>query len=64
MAKIDRCSVAPRKFLGMAGITSQRKIERVVSEGRAEGTELKLRMTLTAANAPLNHIVEAAIGLG
>ena len=47
----------------MVGITSQREIERVVREGKVEGAELKLRMTLTAENAPLNHIVEETIDL-
>jgi hypothetical protein len=45
------------------GVTSQREIERVVREGKVEGAELKLRMTLTAENAPLNHIVEETIDL-
>ena len=31
--------------------------------GKVEGSELKLRMTLTAENAPLNHIVEDTIDL-
>jgi len=44
-------------------ITSQREIERVVREGKVEGTELKLRMMLTAENAPLTHIVEETIDL-
>jgi hypothetical protein len=39
------------------------EIERVVREGKVEGTELKLRMTLTAENAPLNHIVEETIDI-
>jgi metal-sulfur cluster biosynthetic enzyme len=55
----DRFNIALRKFLKVVGITSQREIERVV----VEGTELKLRMTLTAENAPLNHIVEETIDL-
>ena len=49
--------------LKVVGITSQREIERVVREGKVEGTELKLRMTLTAENAPLNHVVEETIDL-
>jgi hypothetical protein len=59
----DRFNIALRKFLKVVGITSQREIERVVREGEVEGTELKLRMTLTAENAPLNHIVEETIDL-
>jgi hypothetical protein len=53
----------PSSGIGVVGITSQREIERVVREGKVEGTELKLRMTLTAENAPLNHIVEETIDL-
>jgi 16S rRNA U516 pseudouridylate synthase RsuA-like enzyme len=59
----DRFNIALRKFLKVVGITSQREIERVVREGKVEGTALKLRMTLTAENAPLNHIVEDIIDL-
>jgi hypothetical protein len=59
----DRFNIALRKFLKVVGITSQREIERVVREGKVEGTELKLRMTLTAENAPLNHVVEETIDI-
>ena len=59
----DRFNIALRKFLKVVGITSQREIERVVREGKVDGTELKLRMTLTAENAPLNHVVEETIDL-
>ncbi|MGH6834187.1 MAG: DUF6494 family protein [Methylocella sp.] len=59
----DSFNIALRKFLKMVGITSQREIERIVREGKVEGTKLKLRMTLTAENAPLNHIVEETIDL-
>jgi hypothetical protein len=45
------------------GRGSLQQIERVVREDKVEGTELKLRMTLTAENAPLNHIVEETIDL-
>lgn len=41
-------NIALRKFLKIVGITSQREIERVVCEGKVEGKQLKLRMTLTA----------------
>jgi hypothetical protein len=41
----DRFNIALRKFLKVVGITSQREIERVVREGKVEGTELKLRLT-------------------
>jgi hypothetical protein len=59
----DRFNIALRKFLKEVGVTSQREIERVVREGKVDGTELKLRMTLTAENAPLNHVVEETIDL-
>ena len=56
-------NMAVRKFLKEVGVTSQREIERVVREGKVEGFELRLRMTLTAENAPLKHVVEQTIGL-
>jgi len=59
----DHFNIALRKFLKVVGVTSQREIERVVREGKAEGAELKLRLTLAAENAPLNHIVEETIDL-
>ena len=54
-------NMAVRKFLKEVGVTSQREIERVVREGKVEGPELRLRMTLTAENAPLKHVVEQTI---
>jgi 16S rRNA U516 pseudouridylate synthase RsuA-like enzyme len=59
----DSFNIAIRKFLKVVGITSQREIERVVREGKVEGNQLKLRMTLTAENAPLHHVVEETIDL-
>jgi hypothetical protein len=59
----DSFNMAVRKFLKIVGVTSQREIERVVRDGKVEGGKLKLRMTLTAENAPLNHIVEETIEL-
>jgi hypothetical protein len=59
----DSFNIAERKFLNAVGITSQREIERVVREGKSEGTELELRMVLTAENTPLNHVVEETIDL-
>jgi hypothetical protein len=56
-------NMAIRRFLKEVGVTSQREIERVVREGKVDGDKLKLRMTLTAENAPLAHIVEATIDL-
>jgi hypothetical protein len=59
----DHFNIALRKFLKVVGVTSQREIERVVREGKAEGAELKLRLALAAENATLNHIVEETIDL-
>ncbi|MDJ1158553.1 DUF6494 family protein [Chelatococcus sp. SYSU_G07232] len=59
----ERFNMAVRKFLKQVGVTSQREIERIVREGKVEGGELKLRMTLSAENAPLKHVVEETIDL-
>jgi len=59
----DRFNMAVRQFLKVVGVTSQREIERVVREHKVEGGELKLKMTLTAENAPLAHVVEETIAL-
>ena len=57
----DRFNIEIRKFLKEVGVTSQREIERVVREGQLQGGTLKLRMTLTAENTPLQHVVERTI---
>ena len=57
----DRFNMAVRKFLKHVGVTSQREIEKVVRSGKIEGNVLKVRMTLTADNAPLEHVIEATI---
>ena len=59
----DRFNMAVRKFLKEVGVTSQREIERVVREGQAQGGVLRLRMTLTSEDAPLEHVVETTIDL-
>ncbi|GJE04679.1 DUF6494 family protein [Methylobacterium isbiliense] len=59
----DRFNIELRKFLKEVGVTSQREIERVAREGLASGNTLKLRMTLTAENAPLQHVIERTIVL-
>jgi hypothetical protein len=59
----DSFNMAVRRFLKVVGVSSQREIERVVREGKIEGTTLKLRMTLTADGTPLNHVVEETIDL-
>jgi 16S rRNA U516 pseudouridylate synthase RsuA-like enzyme len=60
----DRFNIEVRKFLREVGVTSQREIERVVREGQVKGGKLKLRMTLTAENAPLEHVIERTINVG
>jgi hypothetical protein len=60
----DRFNIELRKFLKEVGVTSQREIERVARDGQVIGDMLKLRMTLTAENAPLEHVVERTISLG
>ena len=59
----DRLNTALRKFLRAVGVTSQREIERVVRDGQVDGTTLRLRMTLTSPDAPLEHVVETTIEL-
>jgi hypothetical protein len=59
----DSFNIAVPGFLKVVGVTSQREIERIVREGKIEGTKLKLRMTLTAENTPLIHAVEETIDL-
>jgi hypothetical protein len=59
----DRFNISIRKFLKEVGVTSQREIERVVRDGAVKGTTLRLRMTLTSPDAPLEHVVETTIEL-
>ena len=60
----DRFNMEVRKFLKVVGVTSQREIEKVVRSGEVRGTTLKVKMTLTAENAPLEHVVEDTIEIG
>jgi len=60
----DRFNMEVRKFLKVVGVTSQREIEKVVRAGQVQGTTLKVKMTLTAENAPLRHVVEDTIEVG
>jgi len=57
----DAFNMAVRKFLKEVGVTSQREIERIVRDHKVAGERLKLRMTLTAEDTPLNHVVETEI---
>jgi Family of unknown function (DUF6494) len=52
MTGSNGCASIPQEV----GATSQREIERIVREGRIEDTKLKLHLTLTAENVPLNCI--------
>jgi hypothetical protein len=57
-------NMSMRKFLKEVGVTSQQAIEDAVREQKLEGPgKLKVRMTLTAENAGLNHVVEGEIDL-
>lgn len=60
---VNSFNMAVRRFLKEVGVTSQREIERIVREGKVDGEKLKLRMTLTAENAPLHHLIETTINL-
>ena len=60
----ERFNTSVRKFLRQVGVTSQQEIEKLVQSGAVTGPVLKVRMTLTAENAPLEHVVEADIDLG
>jgi len=60
----ERLNMAIRKFLKEVGVTSQREIERVVRDGSVKGPTLRLKMTLTSDDAPLEHVVETTIDVG
>jgi 16S rRNA U516 pseudouridylate synthase RsuA-like enzyme len=59
----DRFNMAIRKFLKEVGVTSQREIECVVRDGSIKGSTLRLKMTLTSEDAPLEHVVETTVEL-
>jgi metal-sulfur cluster biosynthetic enzyme len=44
-------------------VTSQRVIEEAVRSGAVKGDVLKVRMTLTAENAPIEHVIEDEIAV-
>ena len=52
-----------RKFLKQVRVTSQRVIEEAVRSGKVQGNVLKVKMALTAENAPINHVIEEEIEL-
>jgi metal-sulfur cluster biosynthetic enzyme len=59
----DRFNMSVRKFLKQVGVTSQRVIEEAVRSGLVKGDVLKVRMTLTAENAPIEHVIEDEIAV-
>jgi hypothetical protein len=59
----DRFNMAIRKFLKEVGVTSQREIEKAVRQAKVEGRGVRLRMTLTSPDVPLNHVVETTIAV-
>ncbi|MFL5152099.1 MAG: DUF6494 family protein [Microvirga sp.] len=59
----DRFNMSVRKFLKQVGVTSQRVIEEAVRSGAVKGDVLKVRMTLTAENAPIEHVIEEDIAV-
>jgi len=59
----NKFNMSLRKFLKQVGVTSQRAIEEAVRSGKVQGNVLKVKMTLTAENAPINHVIEEEIEL-
>lgn len=59
----DHLNMAIRKFLKEVGVTSQREIERVIREQGSGLNKLRLKMTLTADDTSLSHVVETEIDL-
>lgn len=60
----ERFNMSTRKFLKQVGVTSQREIERAVRDSGMTSGKLKVRMTLTAEGADLDHVVDGEIDLG
>ena len=60
----ERFNMALRKFLKEVGVTSQREIEKVVRDGKAQGGVLRVKMTLTSSDGSLDHVVEGEIPVG
>jgi 16S rRNA U516 pseudouridylate synthase RsuA-like enzyme len=59
----DDFNMSLRKFLKQVGVTSQREIEELVRGGRATGSALHVKVTLTAEGSDLNHVVTGEIKL-
>ena len=65
----DQFNMEIRKFLKKVGVTSQREIERVVTEGIASGQlqgneTLKARVTLSIEGLDLAYEIDGDISLG
>ncbi|MEC9342426.1 MAG: DUF6494 family protein [Pseudomonadota bacterium] len=56
-------NMSMRKFLKQVGVTSQREIENLVRNGGVTGDRLHVKMTLTAENCDLEHVVQGEIEL-
>lgn len=52
-----------RKFLREVGVTSQQQIERAVGASGKTSGQIRLTMTLTSPDIPLDHKVERQIEL-
>ncbi len=60
----DQFNMSMRKFLKEVGVTSQQAIEKAVREQNLHGKgKLNVRMTLTAENADIDHVVDGEIDL-
>jgi 16S rRNA U516 pseudouridylate synthase RsuA-like enzyme len=59
----DRFNIELRKFLKQVGVTSQREIEKLVRDGQVTGDTLRVKMTLTSEDAPLEHVIEEEISI-
>ena len=57
----DAFNMSIRKFLKEVGVTSQREIEKAVREANFEGRPIRLKMTLTSDDVPIDHVVETTI---
>ena len=59
----DSFANALRTFLNEVSATAADEIERSVRAGEVTGTSLRLRVTITAEDAPLQRVFETALDL-
>ena len=57
-------NAALRKFLREVGVTSQQAVEAAVAQANPPGPTIRLKMTMTSPDLPLEHVVEHDIELG